>query len=412
VVKKKKNVPALRFPGFEEEWENNKLVNIIHKFESGVSVNSVDEPVVNNTDYGILKTSCVSSGIFFPNENKKIVPEEIKRARLNPIKYSIIISRMNTPQLVGEIGYVSNNYPHLFLPDRLWLISINDEKYDSYLLSQLLSSFKVKVKIKNTATGTSGSMKNISKDKLLNITISLPTLPEQQKIASFLTAVDERIRQLTRKKELLEKYKKGVMQKIFSRKISFKDDKGNNYPDWKYEKIGKYLKEFVERVSSLTEIPVLTSSREGLIMQKAYFANRKVQNAGNYGVVPRGYFTYRHMSDDSTFKFNINNLCDKGAISKEYPVFTTDNMDSEFLRIKLNSGIEFKKFAVAQKLGGTRVRLYFNVLKECPMMVPSLPEQQKISSIHIAINKTIEHVNTQLEKTISWKKGLLQKMFV
>ena len=319
---------------------------------------------------------------------------------------------MNTPQLVGEIGYVSNNYPHLFLPDRLWLISINDEKYDSYLLSQLLSSFKVKVKIKNTATGTSGSMKNISKDKLLNITISLPTLPEQQKIASFLTAVDERIRQLTRKKELLEKYKKGVMQKIFSRKISFKDDKGNNYPDWKYEKIGKYLKEFVERVSSLTEIPVLTSSREGLIMQKAYFANRKVQNAGNYGVVPRGYFTYRHMSDDSTFKFNINNLCDKGAISKEYPVFTTDNMDSEFLRIKLNSGIEFKKFAVAQKLGGTRVRLYFNVLKECPMMVPSLPEQQKISSIHIAINKTIEHVNTQLEKTISWKKGLLQKMFV
>ena len=99
--------------------------------------------------------------------NKQILLEEVGRAKLNPIKGSIIISRMNTPQLVGESGFIEKDYPNLFVPDRLWMTSINVDKTNSKFLSIVISSNDFMSKISNIATGTSGSMKNISKPNFL-----------------------------------------------------------------------------------------------------------------------------------------------------------------------------------------------------------------------------------------------------
>ena len=104
------NIPTLRFSEFKDNWEMKKLGDYILKLESGVSVNSTDEPVNGVNKFGILKTSCISSGRFIPEQNKQIIDTEINRAKLNPIKGSIIISRMNTPQLVGESGYIEHDY--------------------------------------------------------------------------------------------------------------------------------------------------------------------------------------------------------------------------------------------------------------------------------------------------------------
>ena len=83
-------------------------------------------------------------------------------------------------------------------------------------------------------------------------------------------------------------------------KLRFKEFDG----DWILNNIGKFLIEYKEKVPSSTEIEIYSSSREGLKPQKDYFDNRELQNFGEYGVVPPNYFTYRHMSDDTTFKFN------------------------------------------------------------------------------------------------------------
>lgn len=183
-------------------------------------------------------------------------------------------------------------------------------------------------------------------------------------------------------------------------------------PDgWSSEKIGKYLKLLQERVPANTSYPVLTSSRQGLYRQDEYFSDKNLLNEGEYGVLPRGYITYRHMSDDLIFKFNINNLCDYGAISKEYPVFTiTEKLDSYFLLMSLNHGQQFQKFAIEQQQGGTRTRLYFSKLQELRLILPPIEEQHKIAKILLAWDKAISTTEKLIETSQQQKKALMQQL--
>jgi hypothetical protein len=211
---------------------------------------------------------------------------------------------------------------------------------------------------------------------------------------------------------LLKLFKRGIIQKIFSQELRFKADRGCFFPDWEKRKLGDFLLEHREQVPANTDLPIYSSSRRGLKLQRDYFDNREVNNEGEYGVVPYGYFTYRHMSDDITFKFNINLASEKIAVSKEYPVFKTENMDSIFLLNLLNNSNEFKRFAATQKLGGTRTRLYYKNLCSWKTLIPVLEEQQKIAKFLSAIDAKIDAVSGQIERMEQFKKGLLQQMFV
>ena len=191
-------------------------------------------------------------------------------------------------------------------------------------------------------------------------------------------------------------------------KLRFKEFDG----DWILNNIGKFLIEYKEKVPSSTEIEIYSSSREGLKPQKDYFDNRELQNFGEYGVVPPNYFTYRHMSDDTTFKFNINSIGKKIAVSKEYPVFTTnENLDSQFLLLKLNESNDFKKFAIEQKKGGTRTRLYFKALCTWETRLPSISEQTKIASFLSAVDEKISQLTQKHELLSQYKQGMMQKLF-
>ena len=96
---------------------------------------------------------------------------------------------------------------------------------------------KRKLDIANLAQGISVVHLYASQLALLNL--NFPSFSEQTKIASFLTTVDDKLQALKKKKQLLEQYKKGVMQKIFSQELRFKDDNGNEYPDWEEKKLGE-----------------------------------------------------------------------------------------------------------------------------------------------------------------------------
>jgi type I restriction enzyme S subunit len=181
---------------------------------------------------------------------------------------------------------------------------------------------------------------------------------------------------------------------------------------WEYRKLERHLEPYNERVpASGCNLPIYTSSRDGLISQKDYFDGRELINEGEYGVVPPGYFVYRHMSDDATFKFNLNNTGGSIAVSKEYPVFTTHAVVDLFLLFLLNEGEHFKRFAATQRKGGTRTRLYFATLCSCSLPMPSIPEQQKIADCLSSLDELIELQAKQLEALQAHKKGLMQQLF-
>ncbi|HRK67452.1 MAG TPA: restriction endonuclease subunit S [Hyphomonas sp.] len=199
----------------------------------------------------------------------------------------------------------------------------------------------------------------------------------------------------------LTAFKAGLLQKLFSQKLRFRRDDGTDFSGWTEIRLGDYLVPHRERVPADTEVPIFSSSREGLKPQKEYFADREVENFGEYGIVPKGYITYRHMSDDLTFKFNLNTFGHPIAVSKEYPVFATSDMDPRFLVYWLNHSREFGEFAVMQKKGGTRTRLHFNVLSELRFEAPHPDEQRKIADALAAVDEKIA--------ALSRKIGVLEK---
>ncbi len=105
-------------------WRHADLRECVEEIRSGKSVNSSDEPAKSD-EIGVLKTSCVYSGKFDPRENKVVLPSERALVKCPVTAGSIIVSRMNTADLVGASGYVDRDYPNIFLPDRLWAVYAN-----------------------------------------------------------------------------------------------------------------------------------------------------------------------------------------------------------------------------------------------------------------------------------------------
>ena len=182
--------------------------------------------------------------------------------------------------------------------------------------------------------------------------------------------------------------------------------------EWEEKPLAPYIELYSERVSSNTELEIYSSTREGLKPQSEYYNGRNLVNDGEYGVVPNGYFVYRHMSDDDVFKFNLNQLGKKIAVSKEYPVFKAVNLDARFLLNKLNEGQEFKSFAVRQKKGGTRTRLYFNTLRTFESFIPTFEEQQKIADCLTSVDELITAQTQKIDALKAHKKGLMQQLFL
>lgn len=163
------------------------------------------------------------------------------------------------------------------------------------------------------------------------------------------------------------------------------------YP-WEQHKLGDYLIQYTEITTQNNQYPVLTSSRKGLFFQTDYYDGNQIASKDNtgYNIVPYGYFTYRHMSDDEIFHFNINYIVDKGIVSTLYPVFTTKNLNSNFLQLQLNYGNEFRKYAVLLKQGGSRTYMYFNKLKNLNLTIStSIGEQEIIAKFFILFEKLI-----------------------
>ena len=181
---------------------------------------------------------------------------------------------------------------------------------------------------------------------------------------------------------------------------------------WEQRKLGELTVESTEYTTLSDTLPLLTSSRSGLMYQNEYRGNLTTNSKDTlFSVVPLGACTYRHMSDDDVFHLNVNTL-EKGLVSREYPVFfTTADNDMDFIVQYINSSSSFRSFCSEQKKGGTRTRLYYKTLCEFSMSVPTIAEQRKISAVLLKLDHLITLHQRKFEKLTNVKKSMLEKMF-
>jgi type I restriction enzyme, S subunit len=403
-----KNIPKLRFKEFSGEWETQQLNNAIKTLDAGISVNSVDKPAVNN-ESGILKTSCVTLGKFDPNQNKLVSDEhEISRLKEKVSENSIIISRMNTPDLVGANAFIDKNYDTLYLPDRLWAAKIKTT-HEPRWIGFILSSRKFRSLLSTRATGTSNSMKNISKSDVLTLPLIAPTLPEQQKIATFLTTVDKKIEQLTKKMQLFEQYKKGIMQQLFSQKVRFSvspstvEGDRKKFPEWEEKRLGDVFQITRGNVLALNK---MKPNKDDKYCYRVYSSQTK-----NNGLT--GYFNEYLYENAITWTTDGANA---GDVRYRNGKFYCTNVCGVLISDKGNANQ-----CIAEILNAITKRyvsyvgnpkLMNNTMSAIKIRFPSTEEQQKIALFLTAMHSKIEHINKQIEQATQWKKGLLQQMFV
>lgn len=317
-----------------------------------------------------------------------------------------------TSEDIARASVVHNS--GIILGGDLNIITVS-KKINPIFLSTVISYGKQHRNLSKLAQGK--SIVHIHNSDLAKMNFIYPSLDEQNIIIKTFQKIDRIIDLKQDQLALYEKLKKGLLQKLFPSDgestpvVRFADFDGN----WEQQKLDNYIIQYSKITVKNNQYPVFTSSRKGLFFQKDYYSGHQIASADNtgYNIVPRGYFTYRHMSDDLIFKFNINNLADFGIVSTLYPVFRTNEyLNSKYLQYQLNEGNEFKRFAILQKQGGSRTYMYLSKLKNLLLTMPKIEEQVRIASFLTLLDDNIYAQQQCIKQASLLKRYCLQKLFI
>ena len=418
-----------------QDWDVVELGKVIKSITSGVSVNSIDEINKFPHGYHVLKTSCVANGYFDSSYAKSILPNEIFRAKNSVKKGNLIVSRMNTPLLVGELGYTKKDEPKIFLPDRLWQVEIKEDLANSQFLSFLLSYPLFAKVLKETATGTSDSMKNISKNNFSSLNIYLPPLSEQTAIATALSDTDALISSLQTLIAKKQAIKLSAMQNLLSGKIRLPEfalrldgspkttrqtELGCVPEDWAVVELGDVGKTYgglsgknksdFDRGDSFY-VP-FTNVMANLEVDKNQLGKVEVNEKQN--AVLEGDLLFNGSSETpeevcfaSFVNFSLPNLflnsfCFGFRLTK-------NTISPKYLAYWFRSEIGRKTIAFMSQ-GSTRYNISKSEFVKLKLVMPSKPEQTAIAQLLSDMDAEIESLEGRLKKTQSLKQGMMQAL--
>lgn len=402
------NLPDLRFPEFKGEWELKKF-NEIFIFSTGKNIKQ-------NEASPEFETPCVRYGELY-HMYDEVITEVINKTNLDISELTFSQGDEILLPSAGEDPMDIGSASALTIKNVAIGRTINVLKpLTSNVYSQIYVAYhinhKLKKDISKLAKGV--SISNVYNSDLKTLEIILPTLPEQQKIATFFTAVDEKLQDLKQKKTLLEQYKKGVMQKIFSHELRFTADNGNAFADWEEKKLGEILhKNSNKNKRQKYSLVQSVSNKFGFVNQDELFEDRRVasKNTSNYYVIEKGHFAY------NPSRIDVGSLAYKfdDEISVISPLYISFRANDKFLKddFLLNwfSSEQFLMQMYNSFEGSVRNTLSYVSLVKMEILFPSLAEQTKIASFLSAIDEKINHCQAQIAHTEIWKKGLLQQMF-
>jgi type I restriction enzyme S subunit len=428
-----KNIPTLRFKQFEDKWSTSKLGNL-GSFKNGLNKESKDfgfgSPFVNLMDvFGKTILEETDFGLVNATE-KDIEVYSLKKGDVLFIRSSVKRSG------VGETILVAKDLANTVYSGFLIRFRDNNKELDLNFKSYCFSNTPFRNELLSYATSSANT--NINQESLSQIRLHFPTLPEQQKIASFLSAIDEKIQRLTRKKELLEQYKKGVMQQLFClhydsydsgdnhddqfnqgnqknhsksqfRPLRFKDENGKAYPKWEEKRLGDVA------VINMGQSPDSNSYNNQsigmLLIQGNADISGRVTNPRQWTSKPTkkceiGDLILTVRAPVGSISKSLHNACiGRGVCSIKNNMASNIEYLYQFL---LDYEDKWKRI----EQGSTFTAVNGDDIKSIRLKVPSLEEQQKIASYLSSLDTKIESVATQIAQIQTFKKGLLQQMFV
>ncbi|MCC5931730.1 MAG: restriction endonuclease subunit S [Cyclobacteriaceae bacterium] len=406
------NIPKLRFPEFRVEKEN------LYKkhFFKEIFLFSTGKNIKQNEASPEFEIPCVRYGELYHMYNE-VISEVINKTNLD--KSELLFSNGDEILLpsAGEDPLDIGSASALTIRNVAIGRTINILKpAKENIYSQIYVSYYINEKLRKTiSTLAKGvSISNVYNSDLKTLEIMLPKLPEQIKVASFLTSIEKKLQALKNKKAHLEQYKKGVMQKLFSQELRFKDENGNDFPDWEIRNLGKVLiKNSVKNKGQKYSLVQSVSNKHGFINQDEMFEDRRVasKDTSNYYVIEKGHFAY------NPSRINVGSLAYKfdDEISVISPLYISFKSNKDYLKdsFLLNwfSSQEFIRQMNSSFEGSVRNTLSYESLVKMEISIPNNNEQIKISNFLSEIDVKIGISENQISKVETWKKGLLQKMF-
>ena len=383
--------PKLRFKEFDDDWSPYVLKDFV-SFRKGKGISKADI-----SENGI--NECIRYGELYTTYGQVI---DHIHSKTNVSKSECILSK------AGDVIIPASGETQIdiatascVLHDDIILsgdLNILSHEENGSWLAYYLSSAK-KLEIAQLAQGN--SVVHLYSSQLKDLKINKPSKEEQTKIASFLSNVDEKISQLTKKHELLSQYKQGMMQKLFSQQIRFKADDGSEFGEWE----GKELHQIFQikaggdiEKSSVSEVRTSEFSYP-------IFANSD-KNKGFYGWANK--FKYKE-AVTVTGRGNLGI-----AVARNEPFYPIVRLLVLLPLVKQNLKFfeeQINLLDIVSESTGVP-QLTAPQLSKYKVNVPSLEEQTKIANFLSSIDQKIEVVAQQIEQAKQWKKGLLQQMFI
>ena len=383
------------------------------KREDGTDYPEWEEKILQDVSSYITTTGIGEKSVYVGTENMRkdcsgVVLEDNNDTTVKGIQYAL-----------NDV-LVSNIRPYLkkaWKADRSGICSTDvlcirgtSDILNEYLYT-LLSSDSFFEYVMQGVKGT--KMPRGDKKHIMDMPVSIPCLEEQQKIADFLSAVDEVIAQSEEEVQNLEQQKKASMQKVFSQEARFKREDGTDYPEWESVSFGSLIIEYRHRTLVENEDVLLSSAINGMFLNTELFGHQRGKS--NIGYLKIDYGTLILSAQNLHLgNANVNLRFEHGIISPAYKTYHITNCNVFFMAqwIKREETNQF--FYDATTVGASQCRrnVDWNALYEQRILLPNIEEQQKIADFLSAYDEAISYAKKELDKWKKLKKGLLQQMFV
>lgn len=390
--------PKLRFKEFDNDWINTKVKDL-GEFSSGGTPSKDIHDYWNGNIPWISSSDLNEESIFDIRINRFISEDAIKNSATKKIPKNSIL-------LVSRVGVGKVALTNQELCTSQDFTALTPKKDYALFIAYLMKNITPRLLDLNQGT----SIKGFVREDLISLPISLPSKEEQTKIASFLSAVDEKISQLSQKLHLLGQYKQGMMQKLFSQQIRFKADDDREFMEWE-EKELKNVVEINPKAKKLPEnfiyIDLESVEKGRLLLQK----NIALQDAPSRAqrLLAKGDVLFQMVRpyQQNNYYFNLSG---EYVASTGYAQIRT-KLDSKFIYYALHEKT-FLDEVMNRCTGTSYPAINSSDLSSIEILIPCLEEQTKIANFLSAIDQKIDVVSEQLEQAKLWKKGLLQQMFV